>query len=78
MRLIVNKNEMKKWAKSVGGASKAARMIMDETEVSVSTADKLVRGIYPSEPDYLLRKVLCELTGLAEDALFNKVEDNAS
>lgn len=70
MKRRIEESVIKKWSKSVGGSGKAARILMEAMEIAPTTADKLVRGHYPSEPQFLIRKALCELTGLTEDELF--------
>lgn len=70
MKRKVAKPLIVKWAQSVGGFGRAAKMLMEATEVAASTADKLVRGVYPYEPQFLLRKTLCEMSGFSEDELF--------
>lgn len=70
MKRQIEEKLIKSWAKKIGGVSKAVRVLMDATEIAPSTAEKLVCGKYPSEPQFLIRKVLCDLTGYSEDELF--------
>lgn len=70
MKRRIEKNLIKKWSKSVGGTGVAAKKIIEATDMAPESAAKLARGSYASEPQFLIRKALCELTGLAEDILF--------
>lgn len=70
MKRIIQRKLIGKWTASVGGSGKATRILMDTLEIAPSTAEKLARGNYPSEPQFLIRKALCNLTGISEDKLF--------
>ncbi len=69
---IVNSDKITEWAESVGGISVATGMVLQATGIGPSTAEKIVRGVYPSQPSYLVRKALVELTGIPQDELFER------
>lgn len=70
MKRRIEKKLIQKWVKSVGGTGKAVKIIMEATDIAPDTAAKLARGEYPYEPQFLIRKAICELTGKLEDELF--------
>lgn len=70
MKRKVEAKLIKKWAQSVGGSGEAAKILIEATNMAPDTATKIVRGNYPSEPQYLIRKALCQLSGFTEDELF--------
>lgn len=75
MRLVVNRKVIKNWTKRVGGTSEAVRRIMEKTNCAPVTADKIARGVYLSEPSFLFKQALQEITGLTEKELFIKIEE---
>jgi len=62
--------KIRNWAKSMGGTSKAVKALMIATEIAPATAEKIVTGRYASEPKFLLRQAIAELTGIPESELF--------
>lgn len=66
--------KIKNWAKSVGGTSKAVKALMMATEIAPVTAEKIATGRYTSEPKFLLRKAIADLTGIPESELFPVVD----
>jgi hypothetical protein len=77
LRRSINTEEIRKWTNSVGGTGRAVKLLIKETDCAPSTAEKMVRGVYPSEPQFLIRKALCELTGIDEDILFPLQDEGA-
>ena len=60
--LLMKKSDLQKmvetWAKKIGEREALVRLL--ERKVSQSTADKLIRGVYLSEPGDLIRSILIE------------------
>jgi hypothetical protein len=67
---IINGDQIREWAESVGGISVATGLVLQATGIGPSTAEKLVRGIYPSQPSYLVRKALVKITNIPHEKLF--------
>lgn len=65
----INGELINKWIKE-NGQHEAVAKIVAKTGLSPSTVEKLTRGNYPSQPSYLIRKALLELTKMNEDDLF--------
>jgi hypothetical protein len=62
--------EFEKWIESVGGHMRAAITIAEALECSLSKAEKLVAGRYPSLPTTAEQKVISGLAGRPRDVFF--------
>lgn len=68
----INGELINKWI-TENGEHEAVAKIMAKTGLSASTIEKLTRGQYPSQPSYLVRKALLDLTKMKEDELFPNI-----
>lgn len=65
--------EMTTWTASVGGFAKAAQLIKERLECSISKAEKLAAGAYDRLPTASEQKELADLTNRSRDQLFPRV-----
>jgi hypothetical protein len=61
---------MLSWRESVGGIAKAAILISEKLECSLSKAEKLASGRYDREISASEERELSSLTGIDREALF--------
>lgn len=78
MRLKLNRALVLMWKESVGGLDPATVMIKKCLSCSLSKADKIAAGRYPSTPTPLERKALAKLMKVEETELFVPVEGTKS
>lgn len=73
---VINKERIAEWVESVGGIGQATKLVIDATDMMPSTAEKIARGVYPSQPNSLVRKAMCKLTGIPHDELWVSKESS--
>jgi hypothetical protein len=69
MRRQIDKKVMRGWARKIG-VEAAAERVIHEIKCSLSKADKLVSGRYPSLPSPSEQLALAKLVGVHRDKLF--------
>lgn len=67
----INQELRQKWVDRVGGIPNATVAIMKKTQWSPSKSEKVARGTYHSDLDYLGQKAMSELTGYKMSDLFS-------
>jgi hypothetical protein len=75
---LLNSERIVEWTEKVGGVSMATGLILQATGLMPSTAEKIAKGTYPSQPNFLVRKALVELTGIPQNELFDRKRDEAA
>lgn len=70
MKSKLNRALVIEWKERVGGLSHATEIIMSRLGCSVSKADKIASGRYPSVPTQLERRALAKLMEVEESELF--------
>lgn len=66
----LNGTAMKEWRAANGGYEKASALIKDKLQCSMSKAQKLATGRYPSLPSFAEQVALAELVDIPRDELF--------
>jgi len=70
MKRQLDGKSIRKWKDRVGGIDNATRLISDELECSISKAEKVATGSYPSQLSSAEQKALAKLLNLDRDVLF--------
>lgn len=73
MKRKLNSKEMNEWVESVGGTKKAAQLVKEVLQCSMSKADKIVGCRYPSIPQPLEQLALAKLSDRSRDVLYPAV-----
>jgi hypothetical protein len=73
----MDQKELMKWVESVGGPIKATLLIQQCLECSVSKAEKMATGRYPSLPTPAEQKVLSKMMKRSRNKLFAVVTGEA-
>ncbi len=66
----LSKSEMLAWRESVGGVKKAAELIAHALECSISKAEKIAGGRYPSLPTLAEQLAISSLMERPRDKVF--------
>jgi hypothetical protein len=74
MKRQLNRLEMTLWREQVGGPDEAAMLIKAALDCSLSKAEKLATGRYPSLPTASEQSALASLMNRPRDTLFPQID----